>query len=410
MQFLIHIGVNKTGTSSLQLAFHERRAELSKQGILYPTTGIQSAAHHGISRVIRGAAAADQGMPDDWEDRLRAEFGDHELCILSSENFATVTDPSPLARICPPGQTRIVIYLRDYASYMASWYQQALHSRNISMSISDFIDNHSVSFSEIIERWSQVYGRGNVIVRHFDRNTLKNHDIVADFCDLVRPGLETVFEGMVHDSNPSLTGNLLFFKRMLNCFITREESMEIAFEIGALTTLDPTFRGKLEVGSEMLSRIRFLTREDAAAIRIETKIDLAGTQTKIKGSASPDLDRLASDLALIQGVIEKRNFVMAKYVERMAPLAAFARTTPSSDEAIATRAQDKAQSENLHKNDSETEAMRDLARTLFAVQPDNSDALGDKTKWNVSRSEYVAMARRLMRRLSADGYFLSKND
>lgn len=400
MKYVVHIGVNKTGTSSLQKAFHERRSELAAQGICYPETGIQTSAHHGLTRVLRGATPESQGMPEDWEERLRAEFEGHELVVLSSENFATLQDPAPLARLCPPGETRIVVYLRDYARYMVSWYQQALHSRNISMSLEDFIESHSTSFSALIARWSAVFGRENVIVRHYERSKLKDRDIVADFCDLLCPGVETTFTGMTHDSNPSISGNLLFFKRMLNCFISREESLEIASEMIGLTSLDNSFRGKLAVPAETVARIRALYREDREKVLEETGIDLTPRPGPIKGAKSPDLDRLASDLASITAMIEARGFRIGDLVSRMAPLAVLAGLSHS---------QDHDQEDIMSDSETDT-AVRDLARALFAVSSDASDPAAHKAGWDADRKEYVARARRLLRRLEAGGYTVTKAD
>ncbi|MGB3245300.1 MAG: hypothetical protein WBB25_12250 [Sulfitobacter sp.] len=320
MKFLVHIGVNKTGTSSLQRAFFERRDKVSEQGIYYPEVGIQTCAHHPISRAIKGATLASQGMPDDWQDQIRAGFGDHELCVLSSENFATVDNPAPLAGLCPPGQTKVVIYLRDYAQYMVSWYQQALHSRNIAMSLEDFLLGHRVNFARIIANWAAVYGRDNVIVRKYERKLLKDQDIVADFCEFVRPGLERAFDGMEHNSNPSLSGNLLFFKRILNPFISHQESLTVASEFAGLTMLDKTFRGKLEVPAETVAKIRHLSREDAQLVRQDTGFDLMPKVADIAGSPSPDMSRLEEDLARIIEVSKRKDFTLLSYLERMKPL------------------------------------------------------------------------------------------
>ena len=326
MKFLIHIGVNKTGTSSLQRAFFERRTQLSEQGILYPETGLQFSAHHQISRAAKGAPPASVGMSDTWLEDLRAEFRDHELCVLSSENFATLRDVRPMAEICPPGDTRVVVYLRDYARYMVSWYQQAIHSRNIAFSLEDFLDNHMADFTTVVQLWREVYGRENVEVRLYDRASLKDRDIVADFCDMIRPGLEETFAGMKHSSNPSLSGNLLFFKRMLNCFITRDESMQIASELIGMTNLDPTFRGKLAVPNETVTRIRFLSRGDSEQIKAETGLDLIPRMREIKGHLSPDTDRLEQDMALIRETAAKRDFQVLKFLARMRGLAPLALT------------------------------------------------------------------------------------
>ena len=66
MQYIVHIGVNKTGTSSLQSAFHGQRAQLAARGIVYPDIGLDLGAHHNLSRVVKGARPAAVGLPADW--------------------------------------------------------------------------------------------------------------------------------------------------------------------------------------------------------------------------------------------------------------------------------------------------------------------------------------------------------
>jgi len=317
MKFLIHIGVNKTGTSSLQNAFFSRRTQLSEMGVLYPRTGCQQSAHHQLSRVVKGAPAAALGLSENWADDLRSEFKDHELCVLSSENFATLRDVLPMTQICPPGDTRVLLYLRDYAHYMASWYQQAIHSRNLAFSIEDFLENYRADFSTIVSLWREVYGAENVEVRLYDRARLKEGDIVTDFCDMIRPGLDNIFAGMKHISNPSLSGNLLMFKRILNSFITREESLEVASELIKMTELDQTFRGRLAVPEETVSRIRFQSRDDAKFIKNATGLNLTPSIREIQGHSSPDFDRLEHDMTLIYEAAVKHEFKVLNYLERM---------------------------------------------------------------------------------------------
>lgn len=49
MKWYIHIGPNKTATTSAQSAFDHSRRELKKQGILYPKAGAVSCAHHVLN-------------------------------------------------------------------------------------------------------------------------------------------------------------------------------------------------------------------------------------------------------------------------------------------------------------------------------------------------------------------------
>lgn len=401
MRFIVHIGVNKTGTSSLQRAFSLRRDALAKKGIVYPETGCVTSGHHNLTRVLSGAAPEKLGMPEDWEDRFHAECAGHDLCILSSENFANLNDPEALSQLCSPGRTKIVVYLRDYARYLVSWYQQALHSRNISPSLDEFLTSHKVSFVEIIDRWRAVYGEENVIIRHYDRSLLKNGDIVADFCDLVEPGLEEIFAGMEHDSNPSLSGNLLFFKRILNLFISREESQKIASEIIALSSLDPSFCGKLEVKRNVIVKIQALTKEDADRVEEKTGLDLRPRTQGIQGSPSPDLSRLGADLEKILVFAQGRDFQTFHLVQRLAPLGLLQLFTGSGSQS-SPETQGMVSSANI----SGDKGVRELARSLFAVQSTTSEDPSEA--WVIGRQDYVSQARKIMRRLDAVGYHLAE--
>lgn len=124
MQYIVHIGTNKTGTSSLQRVFYDNRAALSDFGIAYPETGIELAAHHNLSRALKGVDPGQLNMPSDWIERLHAECAGADLCLLSSENFHTMQDPSRMLAVCPAGQTRIIVYIREHAAHLVSWYQQ----------------------------------------------------------------------------------------------------------------------------------------------------------------------------------------------------------------------------------------------------------------------------------------------
>lgn len=317
MEYIVHIGVNKTGTSSLQSAFHTAQDALRARKIIYPKTGIELSAHHGISRAIKGRKPEDGGLSGDWKQSLVQECQGMDICVLSSEDFATLLDPAPLAEICPPGQTRIVLYVREHVAHTVSWYQQAVHSRNITASLAEFVELHLVSYSAIYDRWAAIYGKDNIIVRHYDRAALIAGDIVTDFCQLLQPSLADIFADQSHDANPSLAGNLLFAKRLINNFITREESMRIASEMLGLTSIDTSFRGKIAVPAETTARIHFLARHDRAALKAQTGLNLGVKGGAIKGAECPDMDRLQSDLQLLCQTAEARGFLCAEFLDKL---------------------------------------------------------------------------------------------
>lgn len=124
-------------------------------------------------------------------------------------------------------------------------------------------------------------------------------DIAADVCDMSHPGLERILTGMKHSAN--LSGNLLFFKRVLNW----------------IAVCDLTFCGKLSVPAETMAHIRVAYRPETGQIAKDTGLDLISRMPAIKGHPSPDLDRLEAHMVRIIEVTGACNFALNKYLARM---------------------------------------------------------------------------------------------
>ena len=317
MKFIVHIGVNKTGTSSLQRAYFDNRDLLAEQGIFYPQTGIETAAHHNVARALGGAKPAALGMAGNWQEELRKECAGKALCVLSSELFHTLPRPEVVTALCPPGDTRIVIYIREHAAHIVSWYQQAIQSRNTSLTLEEFVEFFAVSYAKRIAGWQRAYGAENVVARLYDRKALKAGDIVADFSNFVQPGIEAVFRSADHASNPSIAGNLLFVKRLLNCFLSKPESLAVANEVAALASLDPSFAGKIAVEQGVIDRIRFLSRGDRNQLKESLGLVMRPRKTPIAGTKYPDFGCLGADLQRITEAARQRNFRLADHLQRM---------------------------------------------------------------------------------------------
>ena len=140
---------------------------------------------------------------------------------------------------------------------------------------------------------------------------------MADLASIVQPGLESVFENDDFAFNQSVAGNLLFAKRLLNCFITKPESLSIANEISAMVHLDPTFKGKIEVDQSVVKRAAFLARNDRITLKNRYGLDLIPRHEGIEGSLYPDMSRLKQDIETIRAECKRRNFKADEYFERM---------------------------------------------------------------------------------------------
>ena len=92
----------------------------------------------------------------------------------------------------------------------------------------------------------KAFNFNNVSVRSYDRNSFPNGCIIEDFCRSVIPitDLERTLQGV---ANPSIAGNLLFFKLILNNFINDSTNHQYAKDIKDMSSLDNNFQGKISI-------------------------------------------------------------------------------------------------------------------------------------------------------------------
>jgi len=98
MDLIIHVGLHKTGTTTLQDSLHQNYSDLLNKHILYPQTGLFLAQHALIPGTLFSAHHAMDSVsrstdPKHYLDLLEQEVKQHNpvLTILSSEVFTETT-------------------------------------------------------------------------------------------------------------------------------------------------------------------------------------------------------------------------------------------------------------------------------------------------------------------------------
>jgi hypothetical protein len=196
---LLHIGPHKTGTTSLQSAFHVGRREVSKQGVRYagPNRQPMQAAH-----AITGKPSpySDGKAPPRarWQELVREVEGAREpRVVISSEGFADADESGIRTVIADLGGSRVhvVVTLRPLASILPSQWQQYVQG-GMTLAYEAWLEAmllkpagaispsfwHRHRHDRLIARWAAVAGPSNVTA------------IVAD--DAERDRVLRVFERM----------------------------------------------------------------------------------------------------------------------------------------------------------------------------------------------------------------------
>jgi len=305
MRYVLHIGTNKTGTSTLQDYLGTQRPELLSLGIWYPEIGSFPYAHHDLAYAIKKSDFGTYGISPDVISEGAAPSG-ATTTIISSEAFHTIRDVESVATFFPPDRTTVVLYLREHLSYLASWYREAAQARDITCSFFDFAQIFGYSLSEMADRWSTVYGK-NFHVRPYERDKLVNRDIVSDFFatafDMPPPIIRDF-----QDRNPSIAGNLLFLKLVLNHFLTPSDNKAIVHELSTLATLEPRFGGKMFVSEQDARRVTHRHAQDRKDLRQRHRIVFTPNREGIEGNRSPDMATLRDDIGLMLEISKARNF------------------------------------------------------------------------------------------------------
>lgn len=176
---VLHIGLPKAGSTTLQHALAANADLLESRGVRYAVSGRSGVAHHRLNRAAR-TADADWGL-------LRREVLDHEgTTVVSSEGFIG-TSASDVRALCGSLPVRIVCYLREQAARMPSSYaQKAKYGVTLGDFDSFFEEEHRRrpwAYADLLRTWVDAFGTESVRVRSLDAGVLVGGDVVADFLE-----------------------------------------------------------------------------------------------------------------------------------------------------------------------------------------------------------------------------------
>lgn len=201
---IIHIGAEKTGTTTLQEAFHLSRTTLARSGIVFPRT--PGARQHGLlalyamddsheNLLTRSLPAVGAGCRDSWRIRFAAELareiagaaGDR-LLISTELLHSHVRTTEEVARLkslldswCD--RYRIVFYMRRQDQAQVSRYSTDLRTGGTPpamlpkrSAVTDLYD-----YANVLARWRTVFGHASVVPRVFEPAALLDRDLISDF-------------------------------------------------------------------------------------------------------------------------------------------------------------------------------------------------------------------------------------
>lgn len=215
MKCILHIGTEKTATTTLQDWLYDNQTELSKLGV-YLSDSLGKTNNSLVPAYFQGhlsAWAKHNGIKSDAEkklyfkgfiERFKSEIQTskktHNYFVITSEHLhSQVTKKDEIEKLYKFlssmfDEVEVVCYFRDQFDVSVSLYSTALKGNN-SASVEGFVDqakpeNYYYNYLQIADVWAGVFGKTYCNFRIYDRARFIGNDIRLDFLSVIDSGID----------------------------------------------------------------------------------------------------------------------------------------------------------------------------------------------------------------------------
>jgi hypothetical protein len=245
----LHIGTEKTGTTSIQRFLKANRELLGRNGILYPAApgeqnhlGLTVAALEdkktGPLRKIFEVRTREElrkfreALTRDLAEELKVR--PYTKAVMSGEHCSSrLVSDSEVERLkgmLSPLFDRIfiVIYIRRQDDYLLSTYSTTIKSGRTRPLVVPTGKRVQTRYDhwQLISRWARAFGKESILCRKYEKPSLKGGDVILDFLDATHIDQNLPFE-RPESLNESLDANTLEFLRLFNKHVPRFVANEL---------------------------------------------------------------------------------------------------------------------------------------------------------------------------------------
>lgn len=225
---ILHLGSEKTGTSSIQKYFGLHRQALINEGVWYPKAFTNPAGHVHLrlsDAAADGTLARHGPVSAEFREEYEAMRGQgFKTAVFSSEFFhSQLRDRAALERLHAFlsgffDRIGLVYYARRQDQMLASMHSTAVQgawttNRN-ALSVYDTKGHYYFDHKAVCDLWAGEFGRESLNCRVYERDKLVNGDIVDDFSTAI--GLELDDARAAVASNESLSFETMCVLLLLN--------------------------------------------------------------------------------------------------------------------------------------------------------------------------------------------------
>ncbi|RUR29982.1 hypothetical protein [Vreelandella nanhaiensis] len=244
---VLHIGIEKTGSTTIQRFLEKNREALIDQGHYYPKSlGPCRGSHYYLVvysrhedvyddlRLISGVSNKEElySFRRKLENEIEQEFNSLEggrTLHISCENFHSRLHGIPaiekVKKLLSPyvQDFQVLCYLRPQHEVALSLYSTDMKLGGLPKSPLPKVDsnNHYYNYFVMLEKWRHVFGSKNLEIRLFDRENLYDNDLIKDY--MYTTGLRNNNLISIEKENESLSLEGLELLGELNKYLPRFE-------------------------------------------------------------------------------------------------------------------------------------------------------------------------------------------
>lgn len=281
VDLVLHIGMTKTGSTSIQHFLRENRDALADHGWLYPRTPGKT-RHVRLGFFVKSdeeLAKTGAWVTGDYPEpavfrkrfpkRLTAELVGSGLqrAILSEEFLWQATRLSAVRELTAPiaRSTRVVVYLRRQDDHLVSAYQQSVRGGD-TQRIDSFAAvrgrSAAYDYASRLAGWQRDVAPDELVVRRFESAHFPGGSLYQDF--LTSAGVDVAADGLATPPrrNESLDADAVEFVRIYNLHRIENEGLTpaqvrngwVSQRLAAMPEQGPTLTVSPAVLDEVMAR------------------------------------------------------------------------------------------------------------------------------------------------------------
>nr|WP_145924032.1 hypothetical protein [Halomonas elongata] len=217
-ELVIHAGIHRTGSTSIQNAMKQSRGILRSHGVLYPVLyGLPD--HVKIPWWIINNKISVDDLIGSIKEKDESFI---EKIVLSAEDFSLMKDFSWLDKMKSEFDVKFVVYLKNQVDWLESWYNQNIKwpwdKRFSSCKPSYFLDKiddfYWLDYNVMLDEVSKRIGSDNVYAKPVGKSNGSIQDTANDFFPYLK--VDTRWLNKLHNTNKSLSSAKIHILRNID--------------------------------------------------------------------------------------------------------------------------------------------------------------------------------------------------